>query len=296
MVERRPRFIEPRFERLERFHHSQVRDQRSIFDTTPADTRSDLLSLWQKVSDADISRIRFTPPETSTNWCGGYVKRRIIEVVLNRPQVESYRVVAGRWTVPSVSLPAAAYSGGKPVDGTYIAATWVGIDGTQGTGDVLQAGTLSNITVSGGKVTGTSYQAWTEWFTVPWIVQGLAVSAGDLISCIVCAPFENTHGTAIINNLTTNESAMYGIDPPPGVKLAGNVAEWIVEDPATITNQPFPFPNFGQVVFTHCSANTQNTEVDLSNAHFIDLIDSAGNTRAQSYYQTTSSLRCQFLK
>jgi hypothetical protein len=38
----------------------------------------------------------------------------------------------------------------------------VGLDGTQGTNDVLQAGTLSLTTVSKGVVTGTQYSAWTE--------------------------------------------------------------------------------------------------------------------------------------
>jgi hypothetical protein len=173
---------------------------------------------------------------------------------------------------------------------------WVGIDGWKGTKDVLQAGTNSTITVSGGKITGTSYYARTEWFGYPWSVQSLAVTPGDVISCIVCAPFENTHGTAILNNLTTNESATYGIDAPPNTQLIGNVAEWIVEDPSISKTQLYPFANFGQVVFTNCSANTKSFELDLTNAHFIDLVDSANNTRAQSFYQTRSSLKCQFVK
>ena len=295
MADRRPRFVEPTFRPLDHFHRTQVRDQRSLFDITPDPVRPYLNSLWRRVIESDISISKIPTFETSTNWCGGYVSRPLFQVYLNR-QIEPLRVVAGRWTVPSVSLPNAAYVSGRPVDGTYIAAVWVGIDGWKGTSDVFQAGTNSTITVTGGKITGINYYAWTEWFGFPWSVQSLTVTPGDLISCIVCAPFENNHGTAILNNLTTNESAIYGIDAPSNTTLIGNVAEWIVEDPSISSTKLYPFANFGQVVFTNCSANTQSFELDLSNARFIDLVDSAGNPRAQSYYQTRSSLKCQFVK
>jgi hypothetical protein len=296
LAERRPRFVEPRFEPLSRFRRSTVRDQRSVFDTIPGDARPYLTSLRDRVSDFDDLISRIVLSQTSTNWCGAFVKRPIVAQVLNRPHAEPLRVVAGRWTVPSVSLPAAAFVNGKAVDGIYTCGAWVGIDGTSGSGDVLQAGTMSRITVSGGKITGTSYFAWTEWFGLAWIVQSLAVSPGDLIACTVCAPFSNTHGTAVFNNLTTNEAATYGIDPPAKTSLVGNVAEWITEDPGQLSGGLFPFPNFGQVIFTHCVAGTQNVELNVDDATFIDLVDSSNNIRASSYYLNKSSLRCQFVR
>jgi Peptidase A4 family len=105
-----------------------------------------------------------------------------------KPAVDILRMVVGQWTVPSVSPPPSR-------------VVWLGIDGTKGTNDVPQAGTLSRVNVSGGVITGTSYQVRTEWFGSSWIVQSLAVSPGDLISCTVCAPFGNTHGMAVFTNM-----------------------------------------------------------------------------------------------
>src|SRR5450755_3997037 len=179
MADRHPRFVEPRFEPLERFHRTGLRDHRSILDTIPADSRTFLTQFSDRIWDViDPTRFPLVLPDTSTNWCGGYLNRPAVGIAVNRPLLESFDVVSGRWTVPSVSLPAAATVSGKLVDGTYIAAVWVGIDGWKGTGDVLQAGTNSTITVAGGKITGTSYYAWTEWFGYPWTVQSLAVSPG----------------------------------------------------------------------------------------------------------------------
>jgi hypothetical protein len=93
---------------------------------------------------------------------------------------------------------------------------WVGIDGTNGTNDVLQAGTLSRVTVSGGVITGTTYYVWTEWFGLAVDCTKLGVSPAIRFTVTVCAPFTNTHGTAIFTNLTTNQSATYGIDAPSG--------------------------------------------------------------------------------
>jgi peptidase A4-like protein len=284
IAQRRPRFVEPAFLPGEKFHRSKLRDHRSLFDITPVKLHPYLDSWLKRFIDSGIS---LWLPETSTNWCGAYV---------NKPATETLRVVAGQWTVPSVSPPPSAWNGTKYADGQYICAVWVGLDGTKGTNDVLQAGTLSQVTVSGGVVTGTTYSVWTEWFGSPWIVQSLGVSPGDQVSCTVCSPFENTHGTAMFTNLTTNESVNYGIDAPAGTTLSGNVAEWITEDPGQLGGGLFPFPNFGQVQFTHCTAGSKTVELDLLTSTLIDLVDAAKSVRAESLYQNRRSVRCQFVK
>jgi len=83
------------------------------------------------------------------------------------------------------------------------------------------------------------------------------VEVGDLISCTVCAPFGPTHGTAMFNNLTSGATANVGIDPPWGRphklrhwRLAGNVAEWIVEDPGKPDGGYYPFPDYGSTFFS----------------------------------------------
>jgi hypothetical protein len=112
MADRRPRFVEPSFKPLERFHRSELRDQRSLFDVMPDRVRPYLTSMWRRIIDSDVS-LTIPTFELSTNWCGGYVSRPLFQVYLNQ-QLEPLRVVAGRWTVPSVSVPAAAYVRGKP--------------------------------------------------------------------------------------------------------------------------------------------------------------------------------------
>jgi hypothetical protein len=163
----------------------------------------------EKIADIDIDRILARLiPETSTAWSGAYVKRPIAEPLMT---------VTGEWRVPGVNPPPSAWNGTGYDDGTYVCFVWVGIDGTQGTSDVLQAGTGSQCVVSGGKVTSKTFYAWTEWYWLPSVlVDNFPVEVGDLISCTVCAPFGPTHGTAMFNNLTSGATANFGIDPPAG--------------------------------------------------------------------------------
>jgi Peptidase A4 family len=296
LAERRPRFVDPRWKHVERVRTPGVRDvQSALFDGAPPELRPFTLPWARRFIDNDVAIARLLASETSTNWCGAYVKRPPVpRFVL----AESLRVVAGRWTVPSASVPTSNYFAGQPMNGSYTCAVWVGIDGTAGSTDVLQAGTNSVVTANGGEITGTSYFAWIEWSPLVSIPKGLAVSPGDLISCTVCAPMGgNTNGSALLANLTTNEIVSYRIDPRPHITLAGNVAEWIVEDPSQADGSGlFPLANFGQVVFTDCSAGTQNHELNIDDSIFIDLVDSAQQLRAQAYYLNRSSLRCQFVK
>lgn len=286
VAERRTRFVTPEFRQIEGFRRSKVENRQTLRDTIPLKIRPYFDSWSKLLVESGISLMRFLP-ETSTNWCGAYV---------NRPATETLNTVTGQWTVPSVSPPPSAWNGKNWTDGQYTCVVWVGIDGTQGTNDVLQAGTLSRVTVSGGVIAGTTYYVWTEWFGSPWIVQSLAVSPGDLILCTVCSPFVSTHGTAMFTNLTTNESVNYGIDAPAGTTLSGNVAEWITEDPTQSSGSLFPFPNFGQTHFTHCTAGSKTVELDLFDSKLINLVDASNSVRAQAIYENPASLRCSFIK
>src|SRR4051812_20999809 len=98
--------------------------------------------LTLEVVRVSLKNILAALPETSTNWSGGYVKR---------PASEPIMTVSGQWTVPGVNPPTQPAGGYK--DGTYLCVAWVGIDGTSGSSDVLQAGTGSQCVVSGGKFT-----------------------------------------------------------------------------------------------------------------------------------------------
>lgn len=197
---------------------------------------------------------------------------------------------------PQRLAPATAWNGTGYNDGTYEVAVWVGIDGWYGTTDVLQAGTTSAVTVSGGKVTGTSYFPWIEWFGNNWQPESdFTVSPGDSILCTVCAPFSNTHGTAMFTNLTTSTSANYGIEPPAGVSLIGNVAEWIVEDPGQLNKQLYPFPNYGQTTFQNCGAGTKDISLNMNNACPLNLINASNSVISEGIITGPTTLQCNFV-
>jgi hypothetical protein len=230
--------------------------------------------------------------DTSSNWSGASV---------NQPQSEPLTIVNGAWIVPDVAPPPSASDGsGGWIDGTYLCSVWVGIDGSDGSSDVLQAGTTSQVVVSGGQISSTSFWVWTEWFNLGSSPQSLLVTPGDLIQCAVCAPPQanpGNAGNAFFTNLTSGLATSYQIAPPPNVTLSGNVAEWIVEDPATGA-QPgaplFPFPNYGATFFSNCFADSENEELNLGSATPISLVDTSGNALSVGVIESDSVLMCYF--
>jgi hypothetical protein len=223
-------------------------------------------------------------PETNPIWSGAYVQR---------PVSEPITTVTGQWNVPGVSPPASAWQGSGFADGTYLCFAWVGIDGTDGSNDVLQAGTGSQCIVQNGKLASTSFYAWTEWFSLPsQVVNGFQVQVGDQILCTVCAPYQNTNGVALFLNRTTNQAVSIPIFPPAATSLSGNVAEWIVEDPGTYPpGALFPFPSYGSVFFTQCTAGTKNTELNLWDGKEMDMVQ-GGVTLSWGVIQNKSTLWC----
>ena len=216
--------------------------------------------------------------------------------LVNRQNSEPLDVVTGTWTVPAVSPPLSAWNGNAWTDGgPYTCGTWVGLDGWTVT-ELLQAGTASSVTVLNGQP-HTKYYAWTEWFGAPpKTLSNFAVSAGDQISCGVCAPFEDTHGVASFLNHTTGLAMTFGIEPPSGKTLRGNNAEWIVEDPAQVTStgqQPAPFPFYGFDVFTGCSAGSHDYELNLSSATTINLVNSDNELLSWAAILSPTTLLCQ---
>jgi hypothetical protein len=289
VAQQRFEYIVPELKVIPKMHRHVDTDllvRRSLFDRELARYRTkltlrDSLDRWNEIIKI-IARL----PETSSNWSGAYVRRPASEQIVS---------VTGEWRVPGVNPPASAWNGTGYNDGTYLVGCWVGIDGTQGTNDVMQAGTGSQCVVQGGKMVSTSFFAWTEWFSLPSIgVVNFPVQVGDLISCTVCAPFGNTHGTAMFNNLTQNKTVNIGIDPPSGTTLIGNVAEWIVEDPGIIGGGLYPFPNYGSTYFNDCTAGTKHFELDLGTAKEIDLVDVANNVISSGSIENNRTLFCRY--
>lgn len=222
--------------------------------------------------------------DTSSSWSGAYVLR---------PQAEPFTAVAASWIVPDVAPPPSAWTGSGWTDGTYLVGAWVGIDGWDGSGDVLQAGTASSVTVSGGQIQSKSFRFWYEWYGNPPVYPaGFSLQAGDLISCSVCA-LTTTHGVTSVMNLNTGQAMTYGFDAPKGVTLAGNVAEWIVEDPQTSSGGDYPFPNYGATFFRDAIAGTKNYEFNLGSATTIALVQGSA-TLSAAVIESNSVLMCYF--
>src|SRR5487761_1286700 len=80
---------------------------------------------------------------TSRNWAGASMEG-------------TWTSVTGHWVIPAVS------QSGKPRSSEcgWNSSSWVGIDGTYGSGDILQAGVEQRVDGIGN----TSYVAWCEWF------------------------------------------------------------------------------------------------------------------------------------
>lgn len=171
-------------------------------------------------------------------------------MVLPAPAGDAFVQVGGQWTTPVCALP---FDADAAV--TYVASVWTGIDGEDGTQDVLQAGCDTYVSLSGGGAVTTSCRAWCEWYDGPsyWL-DGLKVSLGDVLSCDVhLDPYDTRSASIQLSNLTTNDHANYGLQSP-GVGLAGNCAEWIVEAYGNLG----PLARFHTVDFSNCQARTQS--------------------------------------
>jgi hypothetical protein len=277
------RYVRPPLEPIADHVRSGIRDYR--MHKLPVDPRV------TDVIDRDLRRrgirLCWFLPATSTNWSGA---------VADRPSSEPFVTVTGRWVIPNVSPPQSAWNGTGYNDGTYKCSVWVGLDGWKGTTDVLQAGTTSVVTVSGGVAQSPSSYPWIEWAGDPEKPQSdFPVNPGDAVLCTVCAPFGNAHGAAMFVNQTTGLAMNYPIDPPAGVTLSGNVAEWIVEDPGRLGGGLWPFPNYGLASFQNCTAGTKNISVNLGDACPINLIDGAGKVISRSTIDSDTSLTCNFV-
>ena len=157
----------------------------------------------------------------------------------------------GMWTIPSVS-PSIDPQG---TEGGWNSSSWVGLDGTYGSNDVLQAGVEQRVTASGV----AEYVAWYEWWappmpgSPPYVYQtniaNFSVSPGQTVFCAVGYVSNHTAGNIYFANFTTGQHFGITLVPPPNATFSGNTAEWIMEAP----DGGIPIsslPTFTPVVFT----------------------------------------------
>ncbi len=188
---------------------------------------------------------------------------------------EVANVIYGEWTIPQV-FPIA----GNPTD-IAVVSFWVGLSGMESSGAVslLQAGVAA---VVGVDINNPIYWPWIEWYTSNYQtpsskVTNFAISPGDQISVLVCAP-QSTMGVALFVNYATGQAMTVPIpQPAPGVTAQGSTAQWTVEQQAGA-----PLPQFTAVEFTNCSGGTPDLSFDLSApaAGAENIVDSNNNILA----------------
>ena len=222
---------------------------------------------------------------TSSNWSGA--------VITSPPSGQRFSSVSASWVVPNAWPPLSAWNGSGWKDGTWESVSWVGIDGWSAQQSILQAGTKSVVTVSGGKVTHTSW-AWFEWYPAYEIqFSNFQVSAGDTVHVTVCSLSSPSTGVAIVNNISANTGTSTNVSAPtPASALAGQNAEWILEDDS-IGSSLAPFSDYGAEFFYDCLAGAGQSELNISNATLVNIVQ-GGSTVSTAVMETPSVLMTYF--
>lgn len=191
----------------------------------------------------------------SNNWAGA--------VWENPPKEGPFSAVGGTFTVPEPKIS------GKPSgDGTTAGSAWVGIDGDTYGAAILQAGVDFYVNQDGS----TSFDAWYEWFPDYAYDFEMGIAAGDVIS-IWIQSYNPSEGVIYIENETTGETASQQLKAPDGKsKLAGQNAEWIVEDFQS-GGKLVNLVDFGTVTFTEAKAQAgkSDTPIPVQGATIIEL-------------------------
>jgi len=206
---------------------------------------------------------------TSDNWSGA---------VATPPPGKGFFSASGTWIVPDAYPPPSAWNGNGYNDGLYNVLHWVGIAGDigAGAGNLVQAGTGTDVNVAGGVISVTPY-FWFEWWNSVLDngytrLNGFTVTPGDVIEVGVCAG--STVGAASIGNVTRSEYVSQVIDPPSAnLTLVGNTAEWIVEREGFVGGGLSTLADYGAMFFSDCLAGGTGFEVDLSGAGLLDMVD-----------------------
>jgi hypothetical protein len=188
----------------------------------------------------------------------------------------NFNGVLAFWNVPTISQPPEA----QGQQGGWDSSSWAGIDGWT-SNDLLQAGVQQTIPGPGAK---PQYTAWYQWWIAPPPHNpglGLVDSNGYPVSWLAKYPYiyqtnyknfpvapgnqvmtaivyrENAAGTVQFSNITTGQTSILNLKPPPTVQFAANNAEWIMELP----NGGWPntsLPKFSQIQFGDAFATIPN--------------------------------------
>lgn len=189
----------------------------------------------------------------SNNWAGA--------VYETQPEEGPFYAVAGTFTVPEPKTVGEAGGGGVTAG-----SAWVGIDGDTYGAAILQAGVDFYIQPNGS----TFYDAWYEWFPDYAYDFEMDVIAGDVVSIYV-ETYSPSEGYVYIENQSTGQTASQVLKAPTEkAMLAGQNAEWIVEDFQS-GGKLVNLVDFGTVTFTDAQVGAGNVVKGVRDATRIEL-------------------------
>jgi hypothetical protein len=221
-------------------------------------------------------------PETTTIWSGG---------ITFPPSGDTMKWVEGTWTMPRDVVPSGASSGVW-----YSASTWVGIDGDDGSGDVLQAGCDADVMSSDGS-TQKQFNPWWEWYPGGsfWITN-MPVAAGNELTCLICRhQGSSNQATIYLGNVSTNTGLWFQPTAPAGISLSGNCAEWIVEALEINTDAP-ELARYTTVTFADCNAGTVGgSTVNLSTGNTINMVNGSNQVISEGSIVNQSEVTVSYV-
>ncbi len=215
--------------------------------TSPSSTSSTSTS-----SSSTTSSSSSPPPSvsyTSSNW-SGYMS----------DNNNDYTNVSGQWIVPNPTGNGTS---------TTADASWIGIGGVK-SNDLIQIGTVDNVTASGSVYSAAFYELLPNASVQ---ITAFNISPGDSISAAIDQTGTNLWAITITDN-TTNQTYTKNLSYDSSLSSA----EWIEEDPSNSNGQLMPFDNFGTVSFSNAYTTDNGSNVDLSaiNADSITMVNSSG--------------------
>ena len=226
--------------------------------------------------------------ETYDNWSGG---------VTFPASGDKIWCVNGTWNIPKASLPAGAQSGIW-----YTASTWIGIDGDDGSGDIVQAGCDAEVMISGGD-TQYQFNPWWEWWPAGsfWITN-IPASAGDEFTCFIqCIPLlagsaNPNSALLLLVNVTRSFGLFFVATAPAHVSLQGNCAEWILEALETGPKGEPELAKFTTVDFTQCSAITVRDKTVLPDSgNKINMVDKSGSVISKGKFVGSNKVQVSYV-
>jgi hypothetical protein len=211
--------------------------------------RSGLLGFVRPVERATSknqpeSKISRGYDDISSNWAG--------LMVHNEPKGEHFTKAVGTFTVTNPT------KGSDDNTTIWAGSMWVGFEDSN---SILQAGVDQIVNINGT----VSINPWFEWYPADSIyVNDFVVNVGDNVTVTVIQN-NATSGTMTLDNISTRKSISQTLDAPDGLSLNATDADFIYE---TFFG---PYPDFGTVEFTGCSASTEQGTFGVKRARIYEL-------------------------